>query len=101
MSDQLTEEDFANMKAERDEALLSMDREKILAYGDKWGADFRRFLPNREQWFWASVHIARTGAKSLPMEERVKSKQWLEARGLKSIDDGDVTLPGEEADAQA
>lgn len=80
---------MATFVAERDQALLSLDRAKILAYGDKWGVNFNR-VPGEEHLFWASVHMARTGAKSLPLEARVESKRWLTERGLRSLDDGDV-----------
>lgn len=78
--------------AERDAALLSMDKDRLLAYGKKWGVDWK-FVPGKEYWFWASVHMARTGAKSLPMEARAESKRWLTQRGLRSMDDGSVVLP--------
>jgi hypothetical protein len=70
---------------ERDEALLSMDKEKILAYMKKYGV---RLPP--DELFWLIVHKARTGATSLPMAERAKSKEWLIAHGSHSLDDGDV-----------
>jgi hypothetical protein len=81
--------------AERDAALLSLDKDKILAYGDKWGVDWK-LVPGKEYWFWVSVHMARTGAKSLPMEARIESKRWLTERGLRSMDD-DIVLPAQGA----
>lgn len=44
------------------------------------------------QWHaWADVqHKARTGALDLPIDERRISKEWLENRGLQSLDDGDL-----------
>lgn len=74
---------------ERDAALLSMDREKILAYARKWGAN----MPGDERVFWAAVHKARTATASLPMFERAASKAWLEQRGFQSMDNGDVLPP--------
>lgn len=73
---------------ERDEALLSLDMEKIKAYGTKYGA---RFSDDHDT-FWTSVHMARSAAKTLPMEARKISKRWLLARGLRSFDDGDVKV---------
>lgn len=73
--------------AERKEALLSMDRETILAYAAKWGEDLSSRTGDA---FWGAVHMARTGAKDLPMAERSKSKAWLHARGWRSMDDGDL-----------
>jgi hypothetical protein len=87
--------DFKKFVAERDAALLSLDKEKLLAYGKKWGVDWK-LKPNDDYWFWVSVHMARTGARSLPMAERIKSKQWLAERGHRSMDDGEVPLPKQE-----
>lgn len=75
--------------ADRDAALLSMDKEKLIAYGNKWGVNWK-LVPGEEEWFWVSIHKARTGALSLPREERIKSKKWLKQRGLRSLDDGDL-----------
>ena len=44
-------EDFIK---ERNEALLSLDKEKILAYGKKYNVKF----PENEKIFWAGVHKA-------------------------------------------
>lgn len=89
---QEAEGDWGEFVRDRDEALLSMDKDKLVAYGQKWSVDWK-VVPGREEWFWVSVHMARTGAKSLPMEERLKSKKWLVERGLRSIDEGDVVWP--------
>lgn len=92
LHDETRSEFEATMKtfvAERDAALLSMDKDTLLAYGNKWGVDWK-LVPGEEQWFWASVHMARTGAKSLPMEARIESKKWLTERRLRSMDDGEL-----------
>ena len=73
-------------KEERDAALLSLDRDKILAYCRRWGIR----MPNFEPAFWAAVHKARTALRSLPMSARASSKRWLREHGLRSEDDGDV-----------
>jgi hypothetical protein len=49
--------------------------------------------PSDEDVFWASIHMARTGALSLPMFERAASKKWLLARNLRTMDDGEVLPP--------
>lgn len=72
--------------AERDAALLSLDRPTIEAFCRKYGLG----ISPREDTFWATVHKARTGAKTLPLEARSLSKAWLTERGLESWDDGDV-----------
>lgn len=79
--------ELAEFNRERDEALLSMDEEKIRAMVRKWNGT--EMLANAEI-FWGSVHKAITGAGTLPIEVRRKSKAWLDARGLRSLDDGDL-----------
>ena len=74
---------------ERNAALLSLDKEKILAYARKWGAKLP-FDPNDEEMFWCAVHKAITAIPSLPSEARSASKRWLQSRGYSSWDDGDV-----------
>ena len=83
------EKEMKQFLADRDAALLSMDKEQLIAYGNKWGVNWK-LVPGKEEWFWVSVHMARTGATSLPRAERIKSKEWLTARGLRSMDDGDL-----------
>ena len=72
---------------ERRKAFLSMDKAKILAFADKWGAKIPQL---DDELFWIAVHKARTGATDLPIEERRKSKAWLNERGFHSLDDGDL-----------
>jgi len=82
---------------ERDHALLSMDKATLLAYYQKWSD---KQPPSDDKVFWASVHMARTGARSLPMFERAASKRWLMARNLRSMDDGEVLPPTEPAEME-
>lgn len=79
--------DIKQFVKERDEALLSMDENKIRAHFLKWN---KKELPKDLEVFWMTIHKARTGATSLPMAERQKSKQWLSEKGLHSLDDGDI-----------
>lgn len=73
---------------ERDKALLSMDKERIIAHMKKYGSP----VP-RDEIFWLTIHKARTGAVSLPMAERAASKWWLHRFGSRGMDDGDVLPP--------
>jgi hypothetical protein len=66
---------------ERTEALLSMDRYKIVAYYKKYGG----IVPKSEEVFWAGVHQARTALKDLPNSERIASEKWLQERGFNSL----------------
>ena len=65
---------------DRNEALLSLDREKIIEYCQKYGA---RFSSN-EKVFWASVHKARIAIKSFPETEKEKSRKWLRENGFRT-----------------
>jgi len=80
---------LAEFVKDRDEALLSLDYDKIIAYGNKWGVNWGK-MPKNNEGFWVSVHMARTALRSLPLEERMKSKQWLIERGYTPMDDGDL-----------
>lgn len=79
--------DMRQFFKDRHEALLSMDKEKILAYALKYKL---RNLPADDEMFWIAIHKARTALEDLPMPERSKSKRWLLERGYYSLDDGDV-----------
>lgn len=79
--------DLEQFKADRNEALLSLDEHKIRAMYKKWnGFD----LNANPEVFWISVHKAITAALDLPDEFRQKSKTWLKERGWTSMDDGDL-----------
>ena len=74
-------------KKEQVEVLLSLDEAKIRAFVKKWnGTD----MPKHPEAFWGAVHKSITGITSLPTEFRRKSKDWLEKRGWRSYDDGDL-----------
>jgi hypothetical protein len=72
---------------ERDEALLSGDIDRVIAFHAKHNPD--RDFSSREV-AEISMHKARTAAKSLPIEPRLASKKWLTERGYTSLDDGDL-----------
>lgn len=74
-------------KAARDAALLSLDEGKIRAFFHEFNG---RDLPTNMPTFWGSVHKAITGNTALPIEFRQKSKDYLDAHGLCSFDDGDL-----------
>lgn len=83
-----TEFDHETFIKERDEALLSLDKEKILVYAKKYGIQLALLWD--DDIFWKSVHKAITGNKNLPVDFRRKSKQWLTERNSRSFDDGDL-----------
>lgn len=75
-------------KKERNDALLSLDVEKIQDFYFKWNG-YRLSTDNMDI-FWGSVHKAITSLTSLPLEFRQKSKDYLTQHGLRSHDDGDL-----------
>lgn len=64
-------------------ALLSMDEGKIRRFMDKWAPGEE--MPGANQVFWIAVHKARTAALDLPDLERLRSHQWLTAKGFGSF----------------
>lgn len=80
-------QEIARFNQELDEALLTLDETRIRAMFRKWN---EREMPEDPEVFWGSVHKAITGSLRLPIEFRRKSKAWLDANGLRSLDDGDL-----------
>ena len=64
--------------AERNAVLLSLDKQKILDYGEKYGLKF----PNSDLIFWAAVHKARLSILNFPEEEKETSRAWLIENGF-------------------
>jgi hypothetical protein len=75
---------FDEMLAERNEALRSIDKEKILAYAEK----YRIRWPKDEEIFWAAVHKARLHVTTVPDDEKDKSRQWLKEHGFRTWVEG-------------
>ena len=75
--------DMKKVLKERNEALLSMDEQKIKNYMRKYGES--ESISDNDTIFWASVHMARIGITDIPEEEIEKSKQWLISHGLKKF----------------
>lgn len=78
--------DLESYCRERDEILLSGDVDKIIAFDMKYNPVYN---PNKRI-AEIVMHKARTGCKTLPIEARRLSKQWLEEHGWRSLDDGDL-----------
>lgn len=62
---------------DRDSALLSLDKQKILAYAKKYHVK----LPDNDLVFWASVHKAILVIDA-PAEAKEKSRTWLKQNGF-------------------
>jgi hypothetical protein len=68
---------------DRRDALLSMDESKIRGFMKKWSS--ASGIPARKDAFWIGVHKARTAVLDLPEAERLRSHQWLAAKGFGSF----------------
>lgn len=73
--------DFAKFRRERDSALLSLDKDMIVAYMKKYGIVF---CPKDGNVFWASVHKARLEILDFPESEKEISRKWLKDNGFKA-----------------
>jgi hypothetical protein len=62
---------------DRDEALLSLDKDKILACMIKYGAH----IPRNKRVFWADVHKARLALSCVDAEGKILSRNWLVEKG--------------------
>lgn len=74
---------MSNFIKERNAALLSLDKEKILAYGKKYNIKF----PEDEKIFWAGVHKAICSlyfveTNNITLEQYTKSADWLKENGF-------------------
>lgn len=72
--------DITTMMSERNEALLSLDAHKILAYADKYGVQ----MPSDPDAFWAVIHKARCLWAECPADARSMSELWLRSNGWDS-----------------
>jgi hypothetical protein len=69
----------------RDEALLSLDKEKILEHAQR----FKVKMPDDEKVFWIAVHKARIAITYFPDSEKAISILWLTERGYRTEIFGD------------
>ena len=79
------ENDIQQFVKDRNEALLSLDKDKIIVFMNKYKIP----LPSPEV-FWITIHKCRTASTGLRTEAREMSKEWLTQRGFQSMDDGDI-----------
>lgn len=63
---------------ERNEALFSLDEQKIRAYAEKWCAK----VPENPIAFWGAVYKAIYNITNAPTELKQKAKEWLEENGM-------------------
>jgi hypothetical protein len=70
--------DLDQFYKDRDEAMLSLDKDKILVYSNKYGAH----VPKDERVFWAGVHKARLALSCVDGEGKILSRNWLAENGF-------------------
>ena len=68
-------EEHKLINIERDIALLSLDKSKILSYCKKYGIKPDEDLTEKE--FWAGIHYAILGLNSATKEQKDRSRKWL------------------------
>lgn len=69
--------DIKTYETRRNEALLSLDKNKLEALFTEAGVD----IPEDETLFWAGVHMARLQVPSFSAEMKAESLGWLHANG--------------------
>ncbi len=79
------ERELNQFKNDRNEALLSLDHNKIIDYMKKYNIE----IP-RPEVFWVAIHKSITANTQLPLEFRRMSKHYLKEGGFESLDDGDL-----------
>ena len=73
-------ERIAQFVQERNEALFSFDKEKILAFLEKWTPDAP--VPSDETVFWAGICKAICNISGVPERVLNKAKKWLTENGF-------------------
>ena len=71
--------DMKKFVQERDEALLSLDKDKINAYCIKYSLT----MPKDDTVMYAGIHKAILHIRSSTPEQKERSRQWLIERGYK------------------
>ena len=64
---------------ERNEAIFSLEKEKIVAYCKKYDVP----IPENEQVFWAGVYKSILAIENSPEHLRQKAIEWLDEHGFK------------------
>ena len=64
---------------ERNEAMFSLEKEKIVAYCKKYGIH----IPENEQVFWAGVYKSILAVENSPEHLRHKAIEYLDGHGFK------------------
>lgn len=65
-------------KKDRDKALLSLDKEKILAFYAKYGLPYAK----KDKVFWATVYKCIYHIDASTKKQKTEAKQWLLQNGF-------------------
>lgn len=63
---------------ERNEALFSLDKDKILACAEKYQVP----MPTNELGFWGGVYKAILGITNAPEDKKQIARKWLREHGM-------------------
>lgn len=66
---------------ERNEALFSLDKDKIKAYCKKYGVP----IPENETAFWGGIYKSIYNIKDAPKELKHKAYEWLITHGMSTV----------------
>jgi len=75
----MSDDSMSDFIRERNEALLSLDRNKIEAYLKK----YKESIPKNENVFWAAIHKARLAVTDFSEDVKEVSREWLTEHGFK------------------
>ncbi len=76
-----TKEKMKQFVKDRNKAILSLDKDKIMKYITKYNKDAS--IPSEEIVFWAGVHKAILGIISATEEQKEYSRKWLRENGFR------------------
>ena len=69
---------FSKFLRERNDAILSMDEEKIRDFSRKYGIP----EPQEDTIFWAGIHKSILALNAASEEQKAASKAWLDRHGF-------------------
>lgn len=83
MSNEWDDETLGKFLKDRRQALLSMDKRRILEFFRRWNApeEYEHFKTVNSWVFWAAVHKAIVDSADLPAPFRKRSQNWLLKNG--------------------
>ena len=74
----MNKKEIKQLVKERDDALLSLDKDKIMRYMQRYGIP----CPKNEIVFWAGIHKARMHINAATEQQKQESAAWLLQHGF-------------------